>query len=105
MIVVADASVLVGELLRKRGRELFLHPALHVVVAEDQWNETEHELTRRLDIMQSTGRLTPDGRRALEQATRTMIDTEAIEIVGRELYADFESVRGGEYRAIRTTGP
>ena len=37
MIVVADASVLVGELLRKRGRELFLHSALHVVVAEDQW--------------------------------------------------------------------
>jgi hypothetical protein len=33
MIVVADASVLVGELLRKRGRELFLHRALHIVVA------------------------------------------------------------------------
>jgi hypothetical protein len=36
MIVVADASVLVGELLRQRGRELLLHPNLHVVVAEDQ---------------------------------------------------------------------
>jgi hypothetical protein len=48
MIVVADAGVLVGELLRRRGRELFLHPALHVVVAEDQWSETEHEPARRL---------------------------------------------------------
>jgi hypothetical protein len=52
MIVVADASVLVGELLRKRGRELFLHSVLRVVVAEDQWSETEHELSRRLGIMQ-----------------------------------------------------
>lgn len=62
MIVVADASVLVGELLRKRGRELFLHPALHVVVAEDQWGETKHELSRRLGIMESAGRLSADGR-------------------------------------------
>ena len=93
MIVAADASVLVGEMLRKRGRELFLHPALHVVVAEDQWSETEHELSRRLDIMQSTGRLKPDGRRALEQSVGTMIDTQAIEIVNREMYAAFEETR------------
>jgi predicted nucleic acid-binding protein len=90
MIVVADASVLVGESLRKRGRELFLHPELHVVVAEDQWSETEHELSRRLGIMQTTGRLKPDGRRALEQSVRAMIDTQVIEIVNREMYADFE---------------
>ena len=70
---------------------MFLHSALHVVVAEDQWSETEHELTRRLDIMRRTGRLTPEGRRVLEQATRTMIDTQAIEILSREMYADFES--------------
>ena len=92
MIVVADASVLVGELLRKRGRELFLHPELQVVVAEDQWSETEHELSRRLGIMQSTGRLTPDGRSVLEQSVRTMIDTRAIEIVGREMYAAYERI-------------
>lgn len=33
MIVVADASVLVAELLRKRGRELLAHPELRVVVS------------------------------------------------------------------------
>ncbi len=48
MIVVADASVLVGELLRRRGRELLSDPDLHVLVAEHQWEETEHELSRRL---------------------------------------------------------
>jgi hypothetical protein len=47
MIVVADASVLVGELLRKRGRALLLYPGLRVVVAEHQWSEAEHVLTRR----------------------------------------------------------
>jgi predicted nucleic acid-binding protein len=90
MIVVADASVLVGELLRTRGRELFLHPALNVVVAQDQWSETEHELGRRLDIMETTGRLAPDARRVLEQAVHTMIGTQAIEVVNREMYASFE---------------
>ena len=43
MIVVIDASVLVAELLRLRGRELFAHPNLRAVVAEDQWDEAEHE--------------------------------------------------------------
>lgn len=51
MIVVADASVLVGELLRQRGRELLLHPNLRVLVAEHQWEETEHELSGRLEIL------------------------------------------------------
>lgn len=36
MIVVADASVLVAELLRRRGRELFSRADLRVVVAEEQ---------------------------------------------------------------------
>ncbi|HEY7830406.1 MAG TPA: PIN domain-containing protein [Solirubrobacteraceae bacterium] len=92
MIVVADASVLVGELLRKRGRELFLHPALYVVVAEDQWSETEHELSRRLGLMESTGRLTADARFALEQAIHALVEAHGIEIVARSVYASFETV-------------
>jgi hypothetical protein len=36
VIVVADASALVAELLRTRGRELLAHPDLRVVVAEEQ---------------------------------------------------------------------
>ncbi len=41
MIIVADASVLVGELLRTRGRALILHPRIQLVVAEHQWGEVE----------------------------------------------------------------
>lgn len=54
MIVVADASVLVAELLRRRGRELLAHPALRVVVAQEQWDETGHELERRLAAAQQS---------------------------------------------------
>jgi len=39
VIVVADASVLVAELLRERSRVLFARPDLQVVVAEEQWDE------------------------------------------------------------------
>ena len=48
MIIVVDASVLVSQLLRKRGRELFAHPELRCVFAEEQWQEAEHELEKRL---------------------------------------------------------
>lgn len=60
MIVVADASVLVAELLRRRGRALFAHPDLRVVVTEEQWDETEHELQRRIGIIVEQGRLTAE---------------------------------------------
>lgn len=66
MIVVAGASVLVGELPCKRGRELLLHPDLRVLVAEHQWEETERELSRRLGILESQERLTIEQRLALE---------------------------------------
>lgn len=36
IVLVVDASVLVAELLRRRGRELFAHPDLRCLVAEDQ---------------------------------------------------------------------
>jgi hypothetical protein len=58
VIVVADASVLVGELLRQRGRDLVLHENLRVLVTEHQWSEAEHELRRRLDILVERGHIT-----------------------------------------------
>jgi len=56
VIVIADASALVAELLRARGRALLVHPDLRVVVAEEQWDETQHELLRRLDAIIEQGR-------------------------------------------------
>ena len=51
MIVVVDASVLVAELLRSRDRALFAHPDLRCVVAEEQWQEAEHELEKRVAVI------------------------------------------------------
>ena len=59
-------------------------------MAEDQWNETEHELARRLTIMESSGRLTSDAKRSLEEVLHTLIDAQAIEVIPRSLYASFE---------------
>lgn len=87
MIVVADASVLVGELLRERGRQLLLNPELHILVAEDQWEEATHELSRRLEILQSRHALTAERREALEQSIRDLVDARAIEVVSRETYS------------------
>ncbi len=87
--VVADASVLVGELLRRRGQALFRNPELSVLVAQDQWEEAEHELDGRLDVLESKG-LGTDRRERLEHDVRLLIDQGAIAIVPREHY---ESLR------------
>ncbi len=90
MIVAADASVLVGELLRKRGRELLMRTDLRVLVAEQQWDEAQYELSRRLDILESRVGLTAEQREALEQAVNDLIETRAIEVVPSETYASLE---------------
>ena len=58
MILVANASVLVAELLRTRGRALLSHPDLRIVVAEQQWDETQYELARRLAAIVERGKIT-----------------------------------------------
>lgn len=92
MIVVADASVLVAELLRARGRALFARLDLHVVVAEEQWSETQHELQRRLAIIIEQGRLTVEQARKLQEAVQTLVDNRVIEVIPHTLYAPHEAV-------------
>lgn len=92
MIVVADASVLVGELLRRRGRELLLDPDLRLLVAEHQWEEAEHELSRRLSVLEQQGRLTAEQRTALQQVVAELVETRAIEIVPRDTYDSLKQV-------------
>jgi PIN domain nuclease of toxin-antitoxin system len=46
VLLVVDASALVAELLRERGRKLLIDTRLELAMTDAQWNETQHELTR-----------------------------------------------------------
>jgi predicted nucleic acid-binding protein len=92
MIVVVDASVLVSELLRKRGRELFAHPGLRCVVAEEQWQEAEHELEKRISVIVGQGRLTAEQARLLHEAVRDLVDAGVIEVIPSASYGHLEAV-------------
>ena len=92
MIVIADASALVAELLRARGRALLVHPDLRVVVAEEQWDETQHKLLRRLDAIIEQGRLTEEHAKRLYHDVLALVDGRVIEIIPRRFYEHMEMV-------------
>ncbi|MGH3504628.1 MAG: PIN domain-containing protein [Nocardioidaceae bacterium] len=67
------------------------HPALRVVVAQEQWDETGHELRRRLDAMVSQGKLTAEQARLLHDGIEALIEDRVIEVVPREVYTHHEA--------------
>ena len=95
MIVVGDASVLVGELLRQRGRALLLHPGLRVVVAEHQWREAEHELRARVAKLVADRGLSKEAGNSLLAAALGVVDAGAIEVVARQAYEPMEVIARG----------
>ncbi len=90
MIIVADASVLVAELLRHRGRVLLTDPGLDLVVAEEQWNETEHEIARRLDIIVGQGRMSAEQAEKLSRQISSLRTERSIEVIPRGFYEHVE---------------
>ena len=92
MIVVADARVLVAELLRQRGRALLAHPDLRIVVAEDQWDETQHELGRRLEAHRRPVRITAAQAQALNDAITTLVNDRVIEVIPPTLHEHNEII-------------
>jgi predicted nucleic acid-binding protein len=57
MLLVVDASALVAELLRERGRKLLTDARLELAITDVQWSETQHELTRRLTLLAERNQL------------------------------------------------
>lgn len=51
MRLVVDASVLVGELLRARGRDRLGDARLDLFLPEPVWGEVQHELPRRIAVL------------------------------------------------------
>jgi len=73
MRLVVDASTLVAEVLRVRGRELLTHHALDLAPAEETWGETEYELRKRVALLAERGTFTPlHATQLLDEALATM---------------------------------
>ena len=57
MRLVVDANILVGELLREKGRALVADERLELLVAAKAWEEARRELRRRVDVIAERGQL------------------------------------------------
>ncbi len=98
MRLAVDASTMVAEVLRTRGRMLLAHPRLDLFIAADAWNETEHELRKRVALIVERGHLeTAEAAQLLEDALTTI--TARVTFVPPTLYVDH--LEGAEWRIPR----
>lgn len=92
MIVVADASVLVAELIRVQGRSLIRDEGLGVAVTEEQWDEARYELDQRFRLFRQRSWLPPEEIAEIESDVQSLIDDEVSEVVQRHVYHHLEHV-------------
>jgi predicted nucleic acid-binding protein len=88
--IVVDANILVSELLRERGQALIASPALELYIAEKAWSETQHEIHRRVAIIEQQGRIAPGTGNALAVAAIAAI-TAHVRQVPAAAYAPLEA--------------
>lgn len=81
MNLVVDANVLVGELLRKRGRNLIQNRKFTLYIAQKALSETNYELNRRLTIMNNQGRLSELTKQQLLEITSEIIRSYTIPVL------------------------
>lgn len=85
MRLVVDASILVAEMLRARGRALVRHHALDLVIAAETWSETRHELRKRMNLLVELGHFeAPLAEQLLDDALTTI--TTRVTLVPPDLY-------------------
>ncbi len=89
MQLVVDASVLVGELLRKAGRERLGNPALELLIPEHTWSETQHEYGKRIQHLQKHKALLESESKALLEAGLNAVRAN-VQIVPQAAYAPLE---------------
>jgi predicted nucleic acid-binding protein len=91
MRLVVDANILVAELIRKRGRELIVRPELELYMAQIAWEETCHELGKRVERMIQKGVFSqPVGGNLLTDAIA--LAEVKVSIISHEVYASYETV-------------
>lgn len=87
MRLAVDASVLVAEALRFRGRKLLAHPDLDLVIAEEPWDEATHELLRRVELLIARGKLEEVAAAEFLDAAATVVRA-CVTVAPSQLYAD-----------------
>ena len=80
MILIIDANILIAELLRQRGRELFRNPHLIIYASERVVDETNYEIQKRISRMITTGKLTIETGTDLTKAASQPLKTRIINV-------------------------
>jgi putative PIN family toxin of toxin-antitoxin system len=90
MRLVIDTNILVGELLRERGRELIQHSDLALSITERILDETQYELRRRLRARVRRGGLTEATAQEILASAMRLIETK-ITLVAEAEYSHLET--------------
>lgn len=90
MMLVVDTNILVGELLRQRGRQLIEHPDLTLYVTERVLDETQYELRRRMTARVSRGGLTETTAQEILESAMALIENN-ITLVAESSYSHLET--------------
>ncbi len=89
MRLVVDTSVLVGELLRARGRDRLGDDRLELFLPERMWSETQAELPRRIDRFVRRRKLDPEVGRELADLCFRAIDANLV-VLDEAVYSALE---------------
>lgn len=86
MLLVVDANVFIGELLRNRGRELVADDVLTLVISESASDEARHEIPKRLERMIERSGMSGE----LAQEIRDLVSaaSEKVRAIPEEVYRD-----------------
>ena len=90
MRLVVDANILVAELIRKRGRELIVHPELELYMAERAWDEACHELSVRVATIVQKGIFSQNTGQNLLVDALALAEARVF-LVPHEIYAPLET--------------
>ncbi|MFN9608918.1 MAG: PIN domain-containing protein [Pseudanabaena sp.] len=80
MTLIIDANILIGELLRQRGRELLRNKQLVIYAVERVVDETNYEIQKRISRMITTGKLSIETGTDLTKATSELLKTSIINV-------------------------
>ena len=91
MRLVVDTNILVGELIRVRGRKLIARNEIELYMAEKAWSETTHELNKRIEKMIDRGVFSTSVGQSLLTDAIALAEAK-VTIVPHEIYAPYETV-------------